>query len=171
MHKKLFAVIFLILVISVSQARANISWTFDIENFCKTIYKLYQTDEVPAKKELIVYKKINELIGTTQTVKVTASDSITYDRKEDRSTVKSKEIYNSDNSQGYFGVYVIVSQKGDGLLMSCTPDKDLTATAKIADIIVIEFIKNNINQKCFIPLKDFDDKGTVIQKVIFKMEM
>lgn len=167
MSRKLFIIV-LVFLFSTSIVKAG---TFDIEKFCKIVYQLYQTDEVQAKKELFVYKKINELIGTSQTVTVTASDSIGYDRKTDMSYMKAKEIYASDNSQGYFGVYVIVTKKGDDLLMNCTPDKDFTATGKIADIIVIEYVKNNLNQKCFTPLKDFDDKGTVIQKVVFKMEM
>ena len=167
MYKRI-SVLILISLFAVSTVKAG---TFDIEKFCKTIYQLYQTDEVQVKKELFVFKKINELIGTTQTVSLTASDSITYDRKDDHSTVKSKEIYSSDNSQGYFGVFVIVTKKGDDLLMNCTPDKDFSVTAKITDAIVIEYIKNNLNQKCFTPIKDFDDKGTVIQKVIIKMEI
>ena len=167
----MFKRISVLLLISIFAAPSVKAGTFDIEKFCKTVYQLYQTDEVPAKKELFVFKKINEIIGTTQTVTITASDSIGYDRKTDMSYMKAKEIYASDNSQGYFGVFVSVSKKGDDLLMKCTPDKEFTATAKIADIIVIEYIKNNVNQKCYTPLKDFDDKGTVIQKVIFKMEM
>ncbi len=166
MYKRI-SILLLIFALGISTLKAG---TFDIEKFCKTVYQLYQTDEVQAKKELFVYKKISEVIGTTQTVSITASDSIGYDRKTDMSYVKAKEIYSSDNSQGYFGVFVIATKKGDDLLMNCTPDKDFTATGKIADIIVIEYIKNNVNQKCFTPLKDFDDKGAVIQKVIFKME-
>src|SRR5258706_5115668 len=124
MTKKIFIII-LVSVFGISAVKAG---TFDIEKFCKIIYQLYQTDEVQAKKELFVYKKINELIGTTQTVSLTASDSIGYDRKTDMSYVKAKEIYSSDNSQGYFGVYVIATKKGDDLLMNCTPDKDFSAT-------------------------------------------
>lgn len=162
-----FIVAGLLLLASLANAKAG---TFDIEKFCKAVYDLYQTDEVQAKKELFVYKKINEVIGSTQTMTVTPSDSIGYDRKNDMSYFKSKEIYYSDNKQGYFGVFVTNTMKGDGLLMKCTPDKDISISGKIVDIIVLEYIKNNLNQKCFTPLKDFDDKGTVIQKVLLKVE-
>jgi len=151
--------------------KSDFTGSIDLERFCKTVYELYQTDEVQAKKELFVFKKINELIGSSQTVKVVSSDSITYDRKEDLSAFKSREIYYSDNKQGYFGVFVVATKKGDELLMKCTPEKEITINGKIADVIVLEYIKSNLNQKCYTSLKDFDDKGTVIQKILLKIEM
>jgi hypothetical protein len=171
MIKKTFVLSVVIFALLVSQVKGDISGSLDLEKFCRAVYDLYQTDEVPAKKELFVYKKLNELIGTTQTMKITASDSIVYDRKTDMSTVKSREIFYSDNMQGYFGVFVIATKKGDDLLMSCTPEKEFSVTGKITDVVVLEYIKNNLNAKCFTSLKDFDDKGTVIQKVTLKVEM
>jgi hypothetical protein len=171
MFKRIFTIFILLSAIFIMQLKAGISGILDIEKFCYAVYNLYKTDEVQPKKELLVYKKINELIGTTQTMNITCSDSITYDKKLDNSTVKSKEIYSSDATTGYFGVFVIAVKKGDDLLMNLTPDKETSITGKITDIIVIEYVKNNVDQKCYTPLKDFDDKGTIIQKVIFKVEV
>ncbi len=171
MFRRISILVVIISAVTLAQLRAGVSGILDLDKFCRAIYDLYQTDEVQAKKEIFVYKKLNELIGTTQTIKIVASDSITYDRKTDYSSVKSNEIYYSDNSQGYFGVFVIATKKGDDLLMDCTPQKETTVTGKIADVLVVEYIKNNLNQKCYTPLKDFDDKGTVIQKIILKVEI
>lgn len=144
---------------------------FDLEGLCQAMYKIYDSEEVPAKKEVLAYKKLNELIGQQVTVKITTTDSITYDRKEDKSQIKSKEVYTSDAKTGYFGVFVIAMQKGDNLLMSTSPDKEISVSGKIADVIVTSYIKNNTNQKAYTPLKDFDDKGTIIQQIILKIEM
>ena len=149
----------------------NISGSLDLDKFCRQIYDLYSTDEVQAKKEVLVYKKLNELIGTTQTVKFTASDSIVYDRKQDMSSIKSKEVYYADAKTGYFGIFIIASKKGDDLLMNTSPDKEMTITGTITDILVMGYIKNNKNEKTYTSLKDFDDKGTVIQQIILKIEM
>lgn len=152
-------------------SEVKFSTALDLDDLCKQIYKLYSTDEVAAKKEILVYKKLNEIIGTSQTVKFTTSDSIGYDRKTDISGVKSKEVYYADNASGYFGVFVIATKKGDELLMTTSPDKEMTVSGKVADIIVVSYIKNNKNEKSYTSLKDFDDKGTVIQQIILKIEM
>lgn len=144
---------------------------FDLEGLCNQMYKIYDSDEVAAKKEVLAYKKLNELIGQQVTVKITTTDSITYDRKEDVSKIKSKEVYTSDAKTGYFGVFVLAVQKGDNLLMSTSPDKEMSVTGKITDVIVTGYIKNNVNNKAYTSLKDFDDKGTVIQQVILRIEM
>src|SRR5437868_2779652 len=177
MFKTILTIILLSLLMSFStQAGSKLnsskfSIALDLDNLCKQIYDLYSTDEIPAKKEVLVYKKLNELIGTSQTVKFTTTDSINYDRKTDMTSIKSKEIYYADNKTGYFGVFVIVSKKGDDLLMKSSPDKEMSATGKITDLIVISYIKNNKNEKTYTSLKDFDDKGTVIQQIILKIEM
>ncbi len=145
--------------------------TLDLEKLCDEMYKIYDTDELPAKKEVQAYKKLNSLIGTSVSIKITTSDSITYDRKEDRSVLKSKEVYTSDNKTGYFGVFVIATQKGDNLLMSTSPDKEMTVSGTISDILVVGYIKNNLNGKAYTSLKDFDDKGTIIQQIIIKVDM
>ncbi len=149
----------------------SFSGSFDLDKLCEEMYKIYDSDELPAKKENLAYKKLNGLIGTSVSVKITTTDSITYDRKEDVTNLKSKEVFTSDNKTGYFGVFVIATQKGDGLLMSTSPDKEMSITGKITDILVTGYIKNNLNGKAYTSLKDFDDKGTVIQQVIIKIEM
>lgn len=145
--------------------------TLDLESLCKQMYKIYDADEVAAKKEVLAYKKLNELIGQQVSVKITTTDSISYDRKEDVSKVKSKEVYTSDATTGYFGVFVLAVQKGDNLLMSTSPDKEMSISGVISDVIVVGYIKNNVNQKSYTSLKDFDDKGTVIQQVILRIDM
>lgn len=145
--------------------------TLDLDKLCDEMYKIYDTDELPAKKEVQAYKKLNSLIGTSVSIKITTSDSITYDRKEDKSVLKSKEVYTSDNKTGYFGVFVIATQKGDNLLMSTSPDKEMTVSGTISDILVVGYIKNNLNGKAYTSLKDFDDKGTIIQQIIIKVDM
>lgn len=149
----------------------SFSGSFDLDKLCEEMYKIYDSDELPAKKENLAYKKLNGLIGTSVSVKITTTDSITYDRKEDVTNLKSKEVFTSDNKTGYFGVFVIATQKGDALLMSTSPDKEMTISGKVTDILVTGYIKNNLNGKAYTSLKDFDDKGTIIQQVIIKIEM
>lgn len=148
-----------------------LSGNLDLDKLCDDMYKIYDSDELPAKKEILAYKKLNGLIGTSVSVKITTTDSITYDRKEDVTSLKSKEVFTSDNKTGYFGVFVLATQKGDALLMSTSPNKDMTISGKIIDILVVGYIKNNLNGKAYTSLKDFDDKGTIIQQVIIKIEM
>jgi len=153
-------------------AFSNINSTLDLEKFAKDVYNLYQTEEVPAKKERLVYKKLNDLISeTAYTMKITCSDSIAYDKKEDKSVIKSKEIYHADTELGYFGVFVIAEKKGDELLMNSSPDKEMTITGKITDIIVVSYRKGANFIKTRTPLKEFDDSGTIIQQVILKVQM
>ncbi|MFI5211741.1 MAG: hypothetical protein ACHQIH_02575 [Ignavibacteria bacterium] len=150
---------------------AGITYSLDLDKLCDQMYKIYDSDEIAAKKEVLAYKKLNELIGQSQSIKITTSDSITYDRKEDASRLKSKEVFTSDNKVGYFGVFVIAKQKGDYLLMNTSPDKEMTVTGKIVDVLVTGYMKNNLNEKAYTSLKDFDDKGTIIQQVILVVEM
>ncbi|HRJ86400.1 MAG TPA: hypothetical protein PK753_12055 [Ignavibacteria bacterium] len=147
------------------------SGSFDLDKLCDEMYKIYDSDELPAKKENLAYKKLNGLIGTNVTVKITTTDSITYDRKEDKTTLKSKEVFTSDNKTGYFGVFVMAAQKGDNLLMSTSPGKDMTITGTITDVLVVGYIKDNLNGKAYTSIKDFDDKGTIIQQIIIKVDM
>ena len=147
------------------------SGSFDLDKLCDEMYKIYDSDELPAKKEVLAYKKLNGLIGTNVSVKITTTDSITYDRKEDKTVLKSKEVFTSDNKTGYFGVFIMASQKGDNLLMSTSPDKEMTISGTITDVLVVGYIKNNLNGKAYTSLKDFDDKGTIIQQVIIKVDM
>jgi len=160
-----------LLIFSLAFTFPSPTGSLDLEGLCKQMYKIYDSDEVAAKKEALAYKKLNELIGQTNTMKITTTDSISFDRKEDVSRIKSKEVYTSDAKTGYFGVFVVATQKGDQLLMSTSPDKEMTITGKITDVIVVGYIKNNTNQKAYTPLKDFDDKGTIIQQVILAVEM
>lgn len=151
---------------------AYVLWgSLDLESLCKQMYKIYDSDEVAAKKEVLAYKKLNELFGQSVTVKITTTDSISYDRKEDKSMIKSKEVYTSDAKTGYFGVFVLATQKGDNLLLSTSPDKEMSISGVISDVIVVGYIKNNVNQKGYTSLKEFDDKGTVIQQIILKIDM
>jgi len=149
----------------------SFSGSLDLEKLCDEMYKIYDSDELPAKKEVLAYKKLNSLIGTSVSVKITTTDSITYDRKEDKTSLKSKEVFTSDNKTGYFGIFVIATQKGDALLMSTSPDKDMTISGTVSDILVVGYIKNNLNGKAYTSLKDFDDKGTIIQQIIIKVDM
>ena len=180
MFKIISAILFIIMLTNINiiaggnqlqNGQSTSSAALDLDDLCKQVYKLYNTDEVAAKKEILVYKKLNELIGTSQTVKFTTTDSISYDKKTDYSSIKSKEIYYADNAAGYFGVFVLVSKKGDDLLMNSSPDKEMTVTGKVTDILVVSYIKNNKNEKAYTSIKDFDDKGTVIQQIILKIEM
>ncbi len=147
------------------------SGSIDLEKLCDEMYKIYDSDELPAKKEVLAYKKLNSLIGTSISVKITTTDSITYDRKEDKTNLKSKEVFTSDNKTGYFGIFILATQKGDALLMSTSPDKDMTISGTVSDILVVGYIKNNLNGSAYTSLKDFDDKGTIIQQIIIKVDM
>lgn len=147
------------------------SASFDLDKLCEEMYKIYDSDELPAKKEVLAYKKLSGLIGTSISVKITTTDSITYDRKEDKTVLKSKEVFTSDNRTGYFGVYVKASQSGDALLMRTSPNKDMTISGRIVDVLVTGYIKDNLNGKAYTSINDFDDKGTTIQQVILVVEM
>ncbi len=147
------------------------SGSIDLDKLCDEMYKIYDSDELPAKKEVLAYKKLNSLIGTSISVKITTTDSITYDRKEDKTNLKSKEVFTSDNKTGYFGIFILATQKGDALLMSTSPDKDMTISGTVSDILVVGYIKNNLNGSAYTSLKDFDDKGTIIQQIIIKVDM
>lgn len=161
----------LLVVSFIFSTRVFSSGSLDLDKLCETMYKIYDTDEVPAKKEVLAYKKLNELIGQTYTIKITTTDSINYDRKEDMTKIKSKEVFTSDNKTGYFGIFVIAQQKGDALLMTTSPDKDMSISGKILDVIVTGCIRNNLNEKHYTSLKDFDDKGAVIQQIVLIVEM
>ena len=160
-----FLLMFLLPVLTYS------SGSLDLENLCEQMYKIYDSDEIPAKKEVLAYKKLNELIGQSYSIKITTTDSINYDRKNDVTSLKSKEVFTSDNKTGYFGVFVLASQKGDALLMSTSPDKEMTLSGKVTDVLVVGYIKNHLNEKAYTSIKDFDDKGTIIQRVILVVEM
>ncbi len=149
---------------------AGTSASVDLEKFVKEVYNLYQTDEVPVKKERMVYKKITETLLGSLTTKITCSDSIAYNKKEDITTVKSKEIYYADNMNGYFGIYVIFHQKGDALLMNTSPDKEITISGTGTEILVTLYRKGLDFFKCRTPIKEFDDSGTVIQQIILTVQ-
>lgn len=166
MKKLLFG----ILLLSLLSVKVSAAGTIDLKKLCEDIVDLYKTEEVPAKKERLVYKKLSELIESSSSMKITTTDSIRYDKKEDKTLLKSKEVFYADAMQGYFGVFVIFMKKGDELLMTTSPDKEMNVSGKVVDIIVTEYIKNNLNQKCYTPLKEFDDAGTIIQKVIIKVD-
>ena len=148
----------------------NISGNFDFDKFIKEIYNIYTSDEVHIKKERMAYKKLNELINQSYTFKITCSDSIAYDKKNDMTTVKSKEVYYSDNKNGYFGIIVIAMQKGDELLMKSAPDTEISVSGTISDILVTLYTKNGLYPKCRTSLKDFDDAGTEIQQIILVVQ-
>jgi hypothetical protein len=168
----LFTFLFLPASFTVANDGNEVSGTLDLKKFADEVLDIYNSDEVDVKKERMVYKKLNSLTeGASYTMKVTCSDSIVYNKKEDITTVKSKEIYVSDSKTGYFGIFVIASQSGDVLLMNSTPDKEISITGKIIDIFVISYIKNKVNNKCYTPLKEFDDSGTIIQQVVFIVQM
>ncbi|MGA2669611.1 MAG: hypothetical protein ABSF32_11975, partial [Ignavibacteria bacterium] len=104
------------------------------------------------------------------TMKITCSDSIAYDKKEDRTTIKSREVYHDDNKNGYFGIFVIVSKSGDDLLMSSTPDKEITISGVVTEILVLQYRKGMDYFKCRTSLKDFDDTGTIIQQILIRVQ-
>jgi hypothetical protein len=168
----LFTFLFLPASFTTAYDGYEVSGTLDLKKFADEVLDIYKSDEVDVKKERMVYKKLNSLTeGTSYTMKITCSDSIIYDKKEDKTTVKSREIYVADSKTGYFGIFIIASQSGDALLMNSTPDKEISITGKITDIFVISYIKNKVNNKCYTPLKEFDDSGTIIQQVVFKVQM
>ena len=160
-----FLLIFILPVLTYS------SGSLDLDNLCEQMYKIYDSDEISAKKEVLAYKKLNELIGQSVSVKITTTDSINYDRKNDVTSLKSKEVFTSDNKTGYFGVFVLASQKGDALLMSTSPDKEMTISGKVTDVLVTGYMKNHLNEKAYTSIKEFEDKGTIIQRVIIVIEM
>lgn len=163
-------IIFLLAALFVISAK-TFSGSLDLEKLCDEMYKIYDSDEIAAKKEVLAYKKLNGLIGTSVTVKITTTDSIAYDRKEDKTSLKSKEVFTSDNKTGYFGIFVIATQKGDALLMSTSPGKDITVSGTVSDVLVVGYIKDNLNNTAYTSIKDFDDKGTIIQQIIIKIDM
>jgi hypothetical protein len=147
------------------------SENLDLEKFAKQVYDLYQTDEVPAKKERLVSKKLMEIIGKSYTMKVTTSDSIAYNKKDDKTSIKSKEIYYSDNQKGYMGIFVIFEKQTDELLMTTSPDKEMSISGTVTDIIVTGYFKNDMFNKVYTPFKEFDDSGTIIQQIVIKVQM
>lgn len=149
---------------------SNTSGNFDFDKFIKEIYNIYTSDEVHIKKERMAYKKLNDLFNQSYTFKITCSDSIAYDKKGDITTIKSKEIYYSDNKNGYFGIIVIAMQKGDELLMKSAPDTDISVSGTISDILVTLYTKGGLYPKCRTSLKDFDDAGTEIQQIILVVQ-
>lgn len=177
MKKNLFISITLVFILNLNitpynsqTVYANPSGSIDLEKFVKQVYDLYQTDEVPVKKERMVYKKITETLSGSLTTKITCSDSIAYNKKEDITTIKSKEIYYADNMNGYFGIYIIFHQKGDALLMSTSPDKEITISGTAGEILVTLYRKGLDFFKCRTPIKEFDDSGTVIQQIILTVQ-
>lgn len=169
-YNKIILFILAVLFTSALNGKAY-SGGIDLEKFCKSVYEIYASEEVAAKKEVLVYKKLNDMTGQTYTMKITATDSVGYDRKTDMSYLKSTEVYWSDAKTGYFGVFVRATQKGDNLLMTSTPGKEMSITGKVTDIIVTQYMKNNTNQNAYTSLKDFDDKGTVITQIILVVEI
>ena len=151
-------------------AYCNTSGNIDLEKFVREVYDLYQTEEVPVKQERLVYKKLTALLEGTQSMKITCSDSIAYDKKNDITTIKSREVYYADNKNGYFGVVVIFQQHSDALLMSTSPDKEITISGSVTDILVTLYRKGLDFFKCRTPIKEFDDSGTVIQQIILLMQ-
>jgi hypothetical protein len=72
MKKLIFlTVIFFLIPIGIHSAGS-----LDLDKLCDQMYKIYDSDELPAKKEVLAYKKLNELIGQSVTVKITTTDSI-----------------------------------------------------------------------------------------------
>ncbi len=166
--KKLILPIIVLFLLSLNIYSAG---SLDLDKLCDQMYKIYDSDELPAKKEVLAYKKLNELIGQSVTVKITTTDSITYDKKNDVTNLKSKEVFTSDNRTGYFGIFILATQKGDALLMSTSPDKEMSISGTVTDILVTGYIKNNLNEKAYTSIKEFDDKGTIIQQIIIKVQM
>jgi hypothetical protein len=149
----------------------NLSGNFDYDKLISDVYDIYKSDEVHVKKERMVYKKLNELINQSFTFKITCSDSISFDKKTNQTVIKSKEVYYRDNTNGYFGIFVIVRQSGDDLLMSSAPDKDISISGKISDILVLLYRnKAGLYPKCRTSLKDFDDSGTDIQQILIMVD-
>lgn len=164
MRTKVILGVFIFALITVT-AECRPTGNINLEKFVKEVYDLYKTDEVPVKQERLVYKKITELMTGTQTMKITCSDSIAYDKKNDVTTIKAKEIYYADNMNGYFGIYVIYMKKSDELLMTTSPDMEITISGTVSDILVTLYRKGLDFFKCRTPIKEFDDSGTVIQQI------
>lgn len=61
-------IIFLLAVLVVISAK-TFSGSLDLEKLCDEMYKIYDSDEIAAKKEVLAYKKLNGLIGTSVNVK------------------------------------------------------------------------------------------------------
>lgn len=171
--------IFLILVIAspnifsgtgANTAVLKTASSIDLSKFVKEVYDLYQTSEVPVKQERFVYKKLSGLFTGSYTMKITCSDSIAYDKKEDKTTIKSQEVYYADNKNGYFGVFVIVTKSGDDLLLNSSPDKEITISGTVTEILVLQYRKGMDYFKCRTSLKDFDDSGTVIQQILIYVQ-
>jgi hypothetical protein len=55
--------------------------------------------------------------------------------------------------------------------MSTSPDKEMSISGTVTDVLVTGYIKNNLNEKAYTSIKEFDDKGTIIQQVIIKIQM
>ena len=142
----------------------------DLSKFVREVYDLYQTSEVLVKQERFVYKKLSGLYTGSYTMKITCSDSIAYDKKEDKTTIKSQEVYHDDNKNGYFGIFVIVSKSGDDLLLNSSPDKEITISGVVTEILVLQYRKGMDYFKCRTSLKDFDDTGTVIQQILIRVQ-
>ena len=150
---------------------SNTSSNFDFDKLISEVYDIYKSDEVHVKKERMVYKKLNDLISQTFTFKITCSDSITFDKKTNQTVIKSKEEYYRDNANGYFGIFVIVRQSGDDLLMNSAPDKVISISGKISDLLVLSYRnKAGLYPKCRTSLKDFDDSGTEIQQILIMVD-
>jgi hypothetical protein len=148
----------------------KVSSNIDLTKFVREVYDLYQTDEVLVKQERFVYKKLSGLYTGSYTMKITCSDSIAYDKKEDKTTIKAQEVYHADNKNGYFGVFVIVSKSGDDLLLNSSPDKEITISGVVTEILVLQYRKGMDYFKCRTSLKDFDDTGTVIQQILIRVQ-
>ena len=78
----LFAIVLTLLfpLYGTQTAYCNTSGNIDLEKFVREVYDLYQTEEVPVKQERLVYKKLTALLEGTQSMKITCSDSIAYDK-------------------------------------------------------------------------------------------
>lgn len=177
MNKIVFTIIILLLPFNIKLKADNFSLpynssgNFDYDKVIHEIYDIYKSDEVHVKKERMVYKKLNELINQTFTFKITCSDSITYDKKADQTVIKSREEYYRDNANGYFGIFVIVRQNGDNMLMNSAPDKEISFSGKISDLLVLSYKnKAGLYPTCRTSLKDFDDSGTEIQQILLMVD-
>jgi len=148
----------------------KVSANIDLARFVKEVYDIYQTDEVLVKQERFVYKKLSALYTGSYTMKITCSDSIAYDKKEDKTTIKSQEVYHADNKNGYFGVFVIVSKPGDDLLLNSSPDKEISISGAVTEILVLQYRKGMDYFKCRTELKEFDDTGTIIQQILIRVQ-
>lgn len=55
--------------------------------------------------------------------------------------------------------------------MSTSPDKEISVSGTVSDVLVVGYIKDHLNNTAYTPIKDFDDKGTIIQQIIIKIDM